>query len=171
MDEQVRRLVWDGRLEADYRVRYYGRMASKLQRTENRFSLWVVILNSTAVVSLLSKLALTWKGADWLAGVLAICGAILGAMLTVHTFGKLAGSAASFQKLWSRIGNEYEALWAVVDDLSKEEILARWQKIEEMHYDADEKANATLPEDKKLESTAFHEMMVYMGQADEKAAA
>jgi hypothetical protein len=123
MADDIRRLVWDSLLSADYRARYYGHLASVMESFDENLTIGVTIASSGAFVVIVTRLP--W----WVGAVVSLVAAVMSIILSVKKFGKLGESSATLHKGWSSIESDYEVLWAQADSLPKEELLTKWRQV------------------------------------------
>jgi hypothetical protein len=135
-------LIWESLLGADYRARYYGHLAGRLQRREKTLTILVTLLSSGACLALVAKM-------DWLPvvvpSILTALAALAGAVLASNKFGKRAVLSGDLHKKWDTARREFEVLWASVSDLDKDDALQRWRAIEEKYSEQTELAAIEFP--------------------------
>jgi hypothetical protein len=124
-NERYRTLVWESLLDADYRARYFGHLAGRLQRTERLITVAVTLLSSGAVATILFK-----TGNDYLTAALSLLAALFSGVMAVYKLGKAAGTAAALLSKWSSVKNKLEVFWSGIDELPAKEVEKRWLAIE-----------------------------------------
>lgn len=153
-DSHHRQVVWEALLDADFRTRYFGNLAGRLQRRERLMTIGVTVLSSSAFLALITKV-----GIDFLPQIFSALAAVMGAVLAVYKLGKSASLSASLCARWLAIRNRQEALWAEIDDLQPQEVLRRWESIAAETYKDAEVAAAEFPLHKRLANEAQGEVM------------
>lgn len=152
--EHHRQLVWDSLLDTDFKARYFGHLAGRLQRRERLLTVAVTILSSGAFVTLIGKL-----GSAWLPQVFSLLAAVTGAVLAVYKLGKTASLSASLHAKACASKYKLEALWAEIDTLAPQDVLRRWEAIEADALKDDETAAAEFTIVKSLAEDVQAEVM------------
>ena len=114
MSDDVRRRIWDDRLAADMRQRYFQRLSSRAKLTDDVVRFLLVLTSSATALSVLGVIP---GGAT----ILAVATAILAAISATQQFGCAALRYAQFSTFWGRMHQDYEELWA---DLEAERLSA-----------------------------------------------
>lgn len=130
-----RQLIWEALLDASYRARYYGHLASQLQGTERLLAVLSAVLSSTSFVTLISKVSV-----PYLAEVLVLAAAVCSTLMATYRFGKTATLSGSFFKRWAEAKTELQVLWLRLDELDPAEATRQWRTIQDKVIDMNEVA-------------------------------
>jgi len=141
----VQKRIWDSLISAESRSVYFGHIASSLQAREKWLAFAVGVFSSVAFVNLISKFQVTG-----LSEAFSFLSAIAGVYIGLARQSKAPALAGSLCRTWGSIQDEFEYLWHQLSRLDDEEALARWKKIEKMHYDADETASQSFSKNRRL---------------------
>lgn len=100
----VRREIWNGRIESDMRQRYFARMAHLARTRDRLFRVAVFFTSSATGVTAIADLGLD-------PAVFAIATALLAAVSFALEFGAVATNHTGFSVTWGRIHEDFLDLW------------------------------------------------------------
>lgn len=144
----MREQVWNGILDTDRLIRYYGALADKYARFHRWISFGIISLSGGAVATLLSAVAelMPVNVGAAISALFFLVVASLGAIALVWDFSAKAATARSFRVQYGYLAVEWEVLWydgpipEKIDDLKM-----RYERIV---------GNDDLPLDRKLHDRA-----------------
>lgn len=125
--EQLRKLAWEGMLNADKCVRYYDALAGRFHARDLYSKIFLATMSSGTVAgwAIWSDVPALWK-------VLSGGSAILAVALPILNISKKVEVANRLKSEFGDIQRDYEMLWAKIDDESPKQVeteLRRiWQK-------------------------------------------
>ena len=105
MTDDVRLRIWEDRLAADMRQRYFQRLSSRAKLTDDILRFLLVLTSSATALSVLGVIP---GGAT----ILAVATAVLAATGATQQFGCKALQFAEFSTFWGRMHQDYEELWS-----------------------------------------------------------
>lgn len=152
-----RQVVWEALLDADYRARYYGHLASGLQRRERALAVTAAVLSSSSFVALISKIDV-----QYLPQCLALAAAVCSTVMATYRFGKTAALSGSFFKRWTEAKTELTVLWNQIDTLGDAAVLERWQAVMAKVADMNEIAPVEFPLKPRLAAQCRDEVLTAM---------
>lgn len=159
--DNLRSLVWEALLNSDSMCRYYGYLASRLERRERQLSVLVAVLASGTLAVLLYRLRL-----PFLPEILALLTTVFSVYFTVQKHSKGAMLSASIRTKLARIQTEYELLWDQFDGLEVSEISERWRHLQDREADIVEIASVEFVPDMKLAERCHDEVLRARGLAE-----
>lgn len=147
MNDDVRRRVWDDKLAADMRQRYFQRLSARAKTSSDvlRFAL---VLTSSATA--LSVLGIIPGGAV----ILAVVAAVLATISATQQFGCAALHFAQFSTFWGKAHRDYEELWGDLETgaLTGEQAVDRLRDIQDRSEPIDQRTAPVRVRRKLLES-------------------
>lgn len=122
---ELRRELWNARVEADMRQRYFSRMAERAHVRDRALRVAIFFTSSATGVTAVGDLGLG-------PGVFALSTAILAALSFTLEFGSMAMKHTGFAVDWSRIHQETLDLWTESErgSLSHDEVRASLRAIQ-----------------------------------------
>lgn len=150
--------VWESMVFADFRVRYFGELATQYRRRQRRLNITLAILSSSAFVVLALRLGVELE-LPWLAEAAALLVAVLGWLLALGRYSERSSLAASLVRRWSDLHTQYRALWLSLEEMEDREIRSRWQELEESQGEIDQTAASEFPHKRRLANRVYDEML------------
>ena len=151
-------------LDADYRARYFGELATLYRRRQHLLNLALAVLSSGAFVVLALRIGAELE-LRWLAEAAALLAAVLGWLLAFGRRSERSVLAASLLKRWSKLHTRYTTLWLSLEEMTDKEVLSRWQAIEDDHGEIDETASSEFPYNRRLAKRVYAEMVSSLAEA------
>lgn len=147
--DDVRHRIWEERIAADTRKRYFQRLSSRAKTTDDVLRCLLVLTSSSTVVS-----GLAWNPNGTTA--LAIGTAILAALTVIKQFGCLALELAQYSIFWGNLHRDYIELWEGLDggQLTQEEAADRLRKLQDSAEPIDQRT-ASIRERRKIVKFCF----------------
>ena len=129
---ELRTQVWNARIEADMRQRYFSRMAQRASSADRALRIAVAFSSSAAAVAAFDLLPFGPEA-------LAVLTALLAAAAGILQLGATAASNVGFAVDWGHIHTEIETLWVEMERyaISHEDAHARLRGIQQRHESID----------------------------------
>lgn len=150
--DELRKLVWESMLNADYLQRFYGELASR----KGRAGFW---LDVTLAIAATGTFASIISQVPYLSAMAALLTTVLGWYAVFGKFGESAKEIASLHRQWAEIYSEYRMLWATLPNVSAKQTRSEIERLEARAGSLSEIAASRVPRNKKLENAAFDEML------------
>ncbi len=151
-NEEIRVLVWEEMLDADYRSRYFADIAARKRRLNRLLSLLVAILTSGALGTILINQPLA-------AGLCSLVATGLSWWLFATRPSELVRDAAMISAQWGELHSDYQFLWSKQGSLGENAVLSQWRKLTARHKPIDEMAISKFGYDRKLAVKIYNEML------------
>ncbi len=153
----LRAQVWNARIEADMRQRYFSLMAQRASFADRGLRIALVFFSSAAAGAAVGVLPF---GSE----VLAVLTALLAAVAGTLQLGSAAASNVGFAVDWGHIHNELDALWIEIERyaLAHDDVHARLRTIQHRHESID-RQSTRYRINPKLLSQCFDQAEAYAG--------
>jgi hypothetical protein len=123
LSDLQRKDVWEGWLGGEIRANYFADMAGRFQ-TEQKILTWMTLVFSSGAAG---SFIADWFPL-WVKPVLMLLTAVISLYMLLQQNQKRITECADLHFRWSRISNEYKALW---DDMYSSSALDRLRELEE----------------------------------------
>jgi hypothetical protein len=123
LSDLQRKDVWEGWLGGEIRANYFADMAGRFQ-TEQKILTWMTLVFSSGAAG---SFIADWFPL-WVKPVLMLLTAVISLYMLLQKNQKRITECADLHFRWSRISNEYKALW---DDMYSSSALDRLRELEE----------------------------------------
>ncbi len=123
MSNELRTDVWNDMVHTDGLVRYYGELAGKLARRERAMAVATAVFATVGLV-----VSLVGVGTLWISVAIGL--AVVSSILPlVYRVSGIVNSATYCQKRLGDLLVEWRDLWQQVDQLPRDELRERWQRL------------------------------------------
>ena len=151
-NEEMRVLLWEEMLDADYRSRYFADIATRKRRLHWLLSLLVAILASGALGTILINQTLA-------AGLCSLVATGLSWWLFATRPSELVRDAAMISAQWGELHRDYQFLWSKQGRLTENAVLSQWRKLTDRYKPLDEMASSKFEFNRKLALRIYDEML------------
>ena len=125
LSEQQIKDVWDGWLGGEIRANYFADMGGRFQVEQKVLTFMTLLFSSGAAVTLMTTA--DWLP-EWIKPTLVLLTAAISLYLVLQQNLKRVMECADLHVRWSRLSNEYKALW---DDMYAPDALEKLRALEE----------------------------------------
>jgi hypothetical protein len=126
-------------VESDFGERYYQEVCAKVSARERQLQAAQFLLSSGALVTLLTGVSPIWKQ------LAAFAAAAISGILLTQKLSRSSSTAVQLQDGWSDLHRQLELLWARLENMREEDVLAHWEKLSLEAKTLNSKATQTFP--------------------------
>lgn len=160
-DKTPQDLVHDSVIDADYRARYFGRLASIHRERHQRIAILNGVLTSGALLAVVAPLPEPHAG--FLVQVLLILAVVVSWIAVVKQDDEGARVASHLLRRWLDIQRQAELLLSRLESMEDQQVRNAWKKLETTHDELDEMAAGVFAYDRKMQRDVWEETMQARG--------
>jgi hypothetical protein len=140
LSDLQRKDVWEGWIGGEIRANYFAAMGGRFQTEQKILTLMILLFSSGAAATFIAG----WLP-EWVKPALMVLTAAISLFLLLQQNQRRITECADLHFRWSRLSNEYKALW---DDMYSPEALDRLRALQEKEAELS-KSSMAIPDDEE----------------------